>query len=715
MFYFSQSPVQAAVLALSAVAMLHSLHAQAQVNTNSVINEPAPTLKEVTVTGNPLGSSDLVAPTSALAGTALLLKRESTLGETLADTPGVSSTYFGPNASRPIIRGQDGDRIRILQNGGASIDASGLSFDHAVPMDPLTIERIEVLRGPGALLYGGSAVGGVVNVIDSRIPREALFDEKGGITGKADVGLSSADRGKNAGISLDTGSNRFGLHLDTSSRTNGDTRVPIELNCTRPGGIGLARRICNSAADTHSVSLGGSLFFDRGYVGASVTDYGSVYGTVAEDNVKIDMRSKRYALEGLVRVGNGLIESIKTQMSSSDYQHVELNAGVPQTTFKNKGNELRLEVRHAKFGSLEGMVGLQFENSQFSAVGAEAFAPFTRSANKALFVFEELGTGWGKLTFGGRLEKAAVTSDGNPTLARFVVGKRDFNLGSYALGGLLNLAPAWKLTSNLSYSERAPKDYELYANGPHGATGVYEVGNTQFEKERATSLDVGMQWKSGADRAALTGFISRFNNYIYLDRTGSTRDSDGNGAGGVGVTACGAPNDAVSVESGCTSRIQPEFSYRQVRARFSGLEANGNIRLFDKGRTVDLELRGDLLRADNLTIGQPLPRIAPARVGATLVLAEGPWQGRLGFNTTSLQSRVPVGQQPTNGYTLWNAVVTYRMQIATPTTGQVLWYARLDNAGNQLAYSATSILTQTVPGRSPLPGRSLKVGLQASF
>jgi iron complex outermembrane receptor protein len=681
MFYFSQSPVRAAVLALGAVAALHSLHAHAQTN----VGEPAATLKEVTVTGNPLGSSDLVAPTSALSGTALLLNRESTLGETLANTPGVSSTYFGPNASRPIIRGQDGDRILILQNGGASIDVSSVSFDHAVPIDPLTIERIEVLRGPGALLYGGSAVGGVVNVIDSRIPREALFDEKGGITGKADAGLSSADRGKNAAIALDTGSNRFGLHLDTSWRTQGDTHVPIEINCTRPGGIGLARRICNSAADTRSTSLGGSLFFDRGYVGASVTDYASIYGTVAEDDVKIDMRSKRYALEGLVRVGNGLIESVKTKMSSTDYQHVELKDGNPETTFRNKGNELRLEVRHAKLGSLEGMVGLQLGNSQFSAVGDEAFAPFSRSSNKALFAYEELGLRWGKLTFGGRLENASVISDGNPELARFVVGKRDFNLGSYAVGGLVNLAPAWQLTSNLSYSERAPKAYELYANGPHAASGVYEVGNDKFDKERATSLDAGVQWKSGADRAALTGFISRFNNYIFLDRRGDT----------IGVL--------------------PVFSYRQVGARFSGLEANGNIRLFDKGRTVDLELRGDLLRADNLTTGQPLPRIAPARVGATLVLAEGPWQGRLGFNTTSRQTRVPDGQQPTNGYTLWNAAVTYRTKTAAPASGQILWYARLDNVGNQLAYSATSILTQTVPGRSPLPGRSLKVGLQASF
>ena len=675
---------------------------------------PPPTLKEITVTGNPLGATDLIAPASSLSGTPLLLKLESTLGETLANTPGVSSTYFGPNASRPIIRGQDGDRIRILQNGGASIDASGLSYDHAVPSDPLTIERIEVLRGPGALLYGGSAVGGVVNVIDTRIPREALFDDKGGVTGKAALGLASGDASKNAGFALETGTSRYALHADVSARSSEDVKVPINLACTKPGAPTLSRSICNSAADAKSGSVGGSLFFDRGYLGASIAGYRSSYGTVAEDDVRIDMRSNRYALEGQVRLG-GFIESVKGLFSRSDYTHTEFDAGVPQTTFKNKGSDLRLEARHAPVGNLSGVFGLQLEGSRFSADGAEAFAPYTKNTSAAVFAYEELGLKWGKLSFGGRLENARVQSDGNPVLARFTPGSRNFNLGSYAVGALWNVAPAVQLTSNLSYSERAPKDYELYANGPHGATGAYEVGNSAFSKEQATSLDLGVGWKQGANRAALSAFSSRFKNYIYLDPTGNTRDADGNGAGGVGVNDCGPPSDGLSVESGCVAGILPEFSYRQVQARFSGLEASGNIRLLEKGQTLDLELRGDLLRADNLTLGQPLPRIAPSRVGATLVWAEGPWGARLGFNSTARQTRVPVGQSATDGYTLWNAALTYRMKVAAPTGGQVLWFARLDNAGNRLAYSATSILTQSAPGKAPLPGRSLKLGLQAGF
>jgi iron complex outermembrane recepter protein len=183
-------------LLAASLACAWGMHAAAQTAppaTPATAAPATPTLKEITITANPLGSSDLIAPAASYSGTGLLLRQQSTLGETLANTPGVSSTYFGPNASRPIIRGLDGDRVRVLQNSGASIDASGLSYDHAVPLDPIAIERIEVLRGPGALLYGGSAVGGVVNVIDNRIPREAIE----GVAGKVDMGLSTGNNGKN--------------------------------------------------------------------------------------------------------------------------------------------------------------------------------------------------------------------------------------------------------------------------------------------------------------------------------------------------------------------------------------------------------------------------------------------------------------------------------------------------------------------------------------
>ncbi len=684
----------------------------------TLFGNPA-TLREVTVIGNPLGATDPIAPTTQYSGTGLLLRSQATLGQTLDGTPGISSTYFGPNASRPVIRGLDGDRIRILQNSGASIDASALSFDHAVPVDPITLERIEVLRGPGALLYGGSAAGGAVNLIDSRIPREPLFDAQldpqGDVSGKADLGFASGNTERGAGLSVDAGTHRFAVHADAFNRSTADVSVPTALACAKPGSPALANKICNSAAQTQGGALGGSVFFDqggvKGYLGASVSIYKSDYGTVAEDEVTIGMKSDRYALEGELRGLGGPLQSIKAQVSRTDYEHTEFEAGAPGTVFKSAGNDLRLVARHAKLGPLEGVVGLQLENSQFSADGAEAFAPFSRTDQKALFAYEELPLSWGKLSFGARLESVKVESLGNPLVARFALGSRSFNPSSYALGALWNLSSAWQLTSTLAYSERAPKDYELFADGPHVATNAYEVGNANFSKEQASNLDVGVKWKQGAHRFSLNAFVNQFTNYIALDATGVLRDSDGNGGGGVSVTDSGN-GDNTSLESGGAAAILPEFAYAQVPARFTGLEASGSIRLLDAGQTLDLELSGDWVRATNTATGQNLPRIAPVRVGAALAWAQGPWGLRLGANHIAAQDQVATGQPTTGAYTVLNLAASYRQKLGA---ANLYWFARIDNLGDVLAYPATSILTQTAPGKSPLPGRNVKVGLQLNF
>jgi iron complex outermembrane recepter protein len=661
------------------------------------------TLGEVTITGNPL-RTELIAPATQYSGPGLLLRSQTTLGETLNNTPGVSSTYFGPNASRPIIRGLDGDRIRILSNSGATLDVSNVSFDHALTADPISIERIEVLRGPGALLYGGNAIGGVVNLIDNRIPREPLQ----GVNGKVDLGLASGNREKAAAALIEGGTQRIGLHADVFNRSTEDVRVPISLACTKEGVTSFARRICNSASEVRGGAVGGSMFFDRGYLGASASTYRSDYGTAAEDEVTVGMKSNRYALEGEVRDLGGLLKSFKGQLSHTDYMHTEFEAGAPGTVFKNRGNDFRLEARHAKLGALDGVIGVQGENTRFSAEGEEAFAPPSRTRQSALFAYEELGTSWGKLTFGARTESVKVDSEGSPEVPRFVPASRSFRPSSFALGSLWKLAPAWQMTGNLARSERAPKDYELFADGPHLATGAWEVGNPSLGKEKSLNADVGLQWKNGPHNFKVNAFASRFSNYLALMSTGVTRDTEGNGAG-TGVTDCG---DGTSVESGCTAEVLPEFAFQQVRARFRGLEAGGNIRLLDGASALDLELRGDIVRATNATTGAPLPRIAPMRVGATLAWSQGPWGVRVGFDHAASQHRVPVGELTTAAYTLWNAALTWRTKVGP---SNLLWYARLDNAANKLAYSATSILTQTVPGKVPLPGRSFKLGLQASF
>lgn len=203
-------------------------------------------------------------------------------------------------------------------------------------------------------------------------------------------------------------------------------------------------------------------------------------------------------------------------------------------------------------------------------------------------------------------------------------------------------------------------------------------------------------------------FANRFGNYLALEATGRLRDTDGNGAG-VGVTDDGSGN---SVESGGTAAVLPEYAYAPIPARFTGLEASGSWRLAEGVQTLDLEWRADRVRAVNLRTGQFLPRIAPARLGATLVWASGPWGARLGVTHAAAQNRVPAGQRATAAYTLVDAALTYRQKAGV---ANLLWYARLDNLGDVLAVPATSILTQTAPGKAPLPGRSLKLGLQASF
>lgn len=639
------------------------------------------TLQAVTVTGNPLGSEELIAPVARIEREELLLRTQPTLGETLEGLPGVSSTYFGPNASRPVIRGLDGDRIRVLNNGGGSQDVSSLSYDHAVTIEPMLVERIEVLRGPAALQYGGSAVGGVVNVIDSRIHREPLFDAAGGTSGQADVGAATGNREQSGAVRLDSGTERYTLHVDAMSRNTQDVAVPVDLSCTRGGVTTTARRICNSASQSWGGAVGGTMYFNRGYLGAALSTQGSNYGTVAEDEVSIAMRSSRLALEGELRDLAGALRSVKAQFNRTDYRHTEYNAGAPGTLFQSQGNELRLQGRQATWGALDGVLGLQLGHDEFSADGSEAYAPYSRTRQGAAYAHEELATGWGKLSAGARVEQVQVESLGHPTLTSFTPATRNFTPLSQALGALWNVAPEWQLTGNLSWNERAPKDYELFANGQHVATNAFEVGNRNLDKERSRNAEIGAGWKRGAHRAQLQFYQHQFSNYISLE-----------------------PSDL--------SASPPEYRYTQVQARFMGWEASGNARLLERGGTLDLGLRADSVRADNSATGQPLPRIAPLRVGATLHWSTGPWGMRLGVDQYAAQDRVPEGQLATAAYTLWNAALTHRSRLAG---SQLLWYARLDNIGDTLAYSSSSILTQTAPGRSPLPGRSLKAGLQLSF
>jgi iron complex outermembrane receptor protein len=683
------SPLTAVALAAAAFA---AMLAPASVFAQTAAPTPAPvTTPTVVVTGNPLGSDTVATPSTVLTGDQLVLRRGSSLGETLDGLPGVSASYFGPNANRPIVRGQDGDRIRILSNAGASLDASSLSFDHAVPIDPLVVERVEVLRGPASLLYGGSAVGGVVNAIDNRIPRDALQ----GLSGTGEVRFGGPANERGASALLETGGSGFALHADAFWRKTDDQRVPWFDRPLGDGSTERRNRIADSASDAKGGAFGGSAVWDHGYLGAAVDTYRNDYGAVAEEGVTIRMKRDKLALAGEVRDLGGFVTTLRGQFGYTDYVHREVeDTGEIGTTFRNKGGDFRVEAVHAATalgpGRLEGVFGLQGENATFEALGEEAFVPTTHTRQLAAFLLEQWKLGNGlQLSAGARYQHDRVRSDGDadPADAKFGPSQqRSFAPRSASLGAVFDLDSAWQLSGNASYTERSPVSYELYADGVHAATGTYERGDADQRKERSRNLDLGLQYKHGDSRAKAGVFYSRFANYIALLPTGEPDFVDG-------------------------GETFPVYAFRGVPARLYGMELEGQTRLWTAAASkTDVDARADWVRADNLATGEPLPRIAPLRLTVGLNWLAGPWTTRVEVQNAQKQDRVPHDDTATPGWTLVNLSATYRVRLGS---SDALFFAKVNNLGNRLAYNAATI--ETVRPLAPLGGRALMVGLRVAM
>jgi iron complex outermembrane receptor protein len=698
-------------VALAVAAALATI-AQAQTAGKPPASAPAQ-LPPVVVTGNPLGSDlfDLVTPTSTLFGEDLLLLRRSTLGETLNELPGVSSTYFGPNSSRPVIRGLDSDRIRILQNGSGMLDASSLSYDHAVAVDPLIMERAEVVRGPAALLYGGSAVGGVVNVIDNRIPQVPIS----GIGGRAEARFGGAEREK-AGVGVfEAGHGSFALHADAYRRDTDDLKikgpnVSSRLQAQDPTRAVTDGTLPNSASRSEGGALGASYAWARGYVGLSYSGFDSKYGVVAEPEVTIDMQSTRVDFAGEARELGSVITGVKFKVGNTDYKHTELDAGVPATEFKNRGYDTRLELTHGNIGPLKGAFGVQFGDFDFSALGAEAFVPSTNTSSKAFFVYEELPIGSLKLSFGGRYERTEVRSDGggpaDPAtgLPRFDPPQtRAFNGTSGAAGAVYSFSPNLALAVNGSYTQRAPTFFELYANGPHAATGSYEIGDTTFSKEKSKSLDIALRGRSGPNSGSIGFFHTRFDNFITLFNSGNTRGADGE------LNPPDTIEPGISDTSG--EEILPELVYRQVPARFRGFEAEGRVRVFERSGTLDVLAKYDYVRADDRSTDTPLPRIAPHRFNLGLDYRYEQFGARLDATWVSDQGRVSANELPTDGYTMVNAALTWRVKLPMTPRGSAEFFLRGANLLNEEARNHVSIIKDI----APLGKRAGMVGVRANF
>jgi iron complex outermembrane receptor protein len=547
-----------------------------------------------------------------------------------------------------------------------------------VAIDPLVIDKVEVLRGAAALLYGGNAVGGVVNTLDNRIPR-TLID---GLSGAAEIRLGGASRDKSGAVVLDGGAGRpnagWGWHVDLAGRDAGDQIAPRFASPTEDGSESRTS-VRNSAARSHGGAVGGSVFFQGGFAGVSLDDYHTNYGTTAEPDVTIRMQRQRLATAGEWATADGPVRRVSWQLSRNRYEHVEMEGDVAGTTFKSRGTDGRVEVEHAAIGPFKGLVGLQTEALDFSALGEEAFVPSTRTRNTGLFLLEQArlaGVDW---SAGARSERVTVDSDGGERFG--APASRRFSPTSLALSGVLPLSPSWSLSANLNRTQRAPAYYELFANGLHVASASYERGDAGLGLETSRGLDLGLKWEGDGSHVHVNVYETRFANYIALQATGESFDHDGQSV--------------------------PVYAFQAVPARLRGVELEGRWQ-FGPGLALLSQL--DAVRGNNRATGEPLPRLAPLRAMLGLEARRGDWSGKLEWRGAARQTRVAEFDTPTPGYG------TLRLSIARQLRwGQTdaLWYLKLDNLANKLAYNATAV--PTIRELAPQPGRSAQTGLQVRF
>ena len=638
-------------------------------------------LKTVVVKGTAIGGEvTAVSPTLILANTVLERLPQSNIGDVLSELPGVVSSYFGPNSGRPVVRGLDGDRLKITQNGVGSLDASSASPDHAVSVDPLAIREAQVLRGPAALLYSTSILGGVINLVDARIPDRRLGQTQS-LVGR----VGSVDGLRSAGILAEGSVGSFSYHVDGFDKSTDDLRTPVG-------------RIADTSADNRGAGLGVSYLTSAGYVGLSYSGLDSTYG-VAEQDIRIGLRQRRWDLAGKSEVAGSVVRSLSYRVGAADYAHTEFEAGSPGSTFANDGWDGRLDLELVKIGSVEGVVGVQASRFDFGVVGDEAFLPDTRNAAMATFgSFVQNLAADQRLRYGFRVEHAQVDASAWTHAGALGVNpaadSASFTPASFAFAWAKDLNPSWTSTVNLTRTERAPNFQELYADGPHVATDVYEVGDRDLGKEQG----FGLEWELAKVRGPVSGsfsvYYNRFSSFIALQRNGYGPD----------LTASGGPD----YSSGGADELA-RYDFVSVPADFFGSEVKVNFQFVDTPVSkVGLEWYGDFVRASNRDTSEALPRISPGRIGAALHGLESGWSWRLDATYHLAQNHTAPDETRTAGYTMVGASLARPFKFAQ-LDGQ--FTLRVINLLDQEARNASSFIKDILP----MPGRGIEAGLRLNF
>lgn len=651
----------------------------------------------VEATAIPRTVQQLAQPTAVLAGSELVRKQSGSIGETLSQELGVSSTYFGPVASRPVIRGQYGERVRVLANGLDSLDASALSEDHQASVEGILANRVEIVRGPATLLYGSGAAGGLVNVVDNRI-LEAAPERP--IAGTVALNAVSATGEKSGAGWVAIGSQRAVIHADYSRRDTGDVEIPGFAESARLRALEEAEGgeteeeatgiVANSDSTTETGALAMSIFGSRGFFGVSASRFDSEYGVPGhaheegplpgapadeEAPVRIDLAQDRVDLRSQVDL-DGLIESARFRLASNSYEHTELEGANIGTIYETDGMDARIELRHGRRGPLEGVVGLQYKRIDFNAIGDEAFVPASDTRRASFFLFEEL-TLSDRLVLQGSARIERQTIEG-PTLA---TDYDDTALGA-SIGAIWQFSPLTSVATNLSLTERHPNATELYSDGAHVAVQRFErgsvaIGGGKLDKESSANLDVTLRGNTETFDWTLTAFINHADDYIVLK-----------------------PTDVI--EDGYTV-----FEYMQADARLYGFEAEARLELLETARGhLHTRLFSDFVYGEENSSGDYLPRLPPLRLGAGLHYTMSRVEFIAEATYFAEQDKAAPNEAPTDSYVLLGATVSYSL----PERGLYL-FMRGSNLADEDARQHSSPLKDLVP----LPGRALQAGIRYEF
>ena len=680
--------------------------------------------------------AETALPVTILTGAELQRQAAASIGETLGSQPGIANSSFGPGVGRPVIRGQQGPRAITLQNGTLSADVSSLSPDHAVTVDPMLADSIEVLRGPSTLLYGGGAIGGVVNVVDGRIPRAPLDGVDGAIEYRYDD-ASDMDSGV---FRLDAGNGNIVLHLSGTTRETDDLDIPglaideqaVEEQEELLGGHEEDHEeheeeelentdgfIANSDTDTDVLTGGLSFHFgESGFVGFAVShienEYGippgshghheeheeehdeehgeeehdeeheehEEHGEEGEEVIRIDMEETRYDAMLHLHEPADWIEVVRGFVTYTDYEHQELEGAETGTEFERDTWETRIELVHDPIFGAHGVVGLQWRADEFEAIGEEAYVPETDTTEIGLFILEDFHSGDWTYELGLRADYVERDPDAHSA------DEEDFTSFSISGSALWDFTDSWQAGVSLSRAARAPSTEELFSNVEaadaeelvtHAATGVIEIGDPDLDEEVSLNADLSLRWIDEGSWASLSVFYNQFEDYIFLLNSGDEVDET------------------------------PVYLYEQDGAEFYGVEFDSSFHLFDLGPGgLALGVRGDLISGEFDDAGD-VPRMPPARIGGDLTWSNDTFGVWVSVLSASDQDDPGDFETETDGYTRWDLGADYRWQM--PGDTELLVFGKWKNIGDEEIRLSTSFLRNY----APQAGESFEVGLRFMF